>query len=498
MLLFSVTLRGRTAVLRAITLLLLLTYNGQSDVVTLPTVDSANDRCLIDQDASLPPQSSLLQTQRALRSAAIVQTPASVTQLERQEPAQSPIQLFFMKHPYWLLCIILLSILGSLGGMVWAVSWCLDQFEARRWKTGQIGKPWYMDENMVMYVGATALAIWIGIGMFLFTQFVHFYPPLGDARLLTKSEAIYVCVQILTTVGYGDFTPSDTASQACVAAVILVGVVLVATVVTEFLKVLARRTERAIAKFTHRQADAEVDRKKELDDTAHASSEGDDNAAFEEPAMEAQKSLTESRLMEKEKEDQQQAIDERVRMLSDFVYSVAPFALTVLLGTVFFSKYPGEDKSMWQAFYMSCVTLTTVGFGQFTASTEGGKLFSALWMFVGVGATAHMVLSFGNTFLRRHREIQVNQLQYELLAEMDCDGDQRVDKCEFLRFELIRTGLCQKEDIDAIISRFNKLDLDGSGTIDVEDLRAIKHCRVGDRYAASQGIRRLASTRSVA
>jgi Ca2+-binding EF-hand superfamily protein len=274
----------------------------------------------------------------------------------------------------------------------------------------------------------------------------------------------------------------------------------VATVVTEFLKVLARRTERAIAKITHRQADAEVDRRKSLSDIAEASSEGDDNAAFasEEQGMEAQKSFTHSRLMEREQDLQQQAIDERVRMLSDFVYSVAPFALTVMLGTVFFSKYPGEDKSMWQAFYMSCVTLTTVGFGQFTAQTQGGKLFSALWMFIGVGATAHMVLCFGNTFLRRHREIQVNQLQYELLAEMDSDGDQRVDKCEFLRFELIRTGLCEKEDIDSIISRFEKLDMDGSGTIDIEDLKTIKRFKPGYAAAASRGISRLASTRSIA
>jgi potassium channel subfamily K len=369
---------------------------------------------------------------------------------------------------------ISLSILGSLGGMVWVVSWLLDQFEARCWAAGGIGKPWYMDENMVMYVGGGALAMWIGVNMVLFTTVVHFYTPGGETRPLDKFEAIYVCVQIITTVGYGDFTPSDTASQAAVAAIILVGVVLVATVVTEFLKVLARRTERTIHRLTHSQAHSEVERRASLLSIAEASPEADDDIPFTDQV------LTQSMRMDQEVTLRQAELFEettkaRLRMLMDFVNSTAPFVLTVAVGTVFFSKYPGEDKTMWQAFYMSCVTLTTVGFGQFTADTPGGKFFAALWMFVGVGATAHMVLCFGNTFLLRHREIQVDQLRDELFAEMDSDGDQRVDKCEFLRFELIRTGLCEKEFIDSIIARFDKLDVDQSGTIDIEDLRAIKH-----------------------
>jgi hypothetical protein len=250
----------------------------------------------------------------------------------------------------------------------------------------------------------------------------------------------------------------------------------VATVVTEFLKVLARRTERTFARLTHSNAQAEVEKRASLQDIAEASSEGDDSAEFM-PTDDERQDLTASRLVAREDELLEQSLQERWRMVMDFVNSTAPFALSVAVGTVFFSKYPGEEKTIWQAFYMSCVTLTTVGFGQFTAQTQGGKFFSALWMFVGVGATAHMVLCFGNTFLLRHREIQVGQLQNELLAEMDADGDNSVDKCEFLRFELIRTGLCEKEDIDAIISRFNKLDVDRSGTIDIEDLKAIRHIR---------------------
>ena len=34
--------------------------------------------------------------------------------------------------------------------------------------------------------------------------------------------------------------------------------------------------------------------------------------------------------------------------------------------------------------YMSVVTMTTVGFGDFSPQTQGGRIFSMFWIFVGV------------------------------------------------------------------------------------------------------------------
>jgi hypothetical protein len=169
-------------------LLLLAAYDGQSH----EEVDPALDLCWQIKDASSPVQSSLLQKQQALSSSAGLRHPASLTQLGRSRASESPLQIFFGAHPSWLVCIISLSILTALGTMVWLISWLLDQYEARRWASGQIGKPWYMDENMVMYVGGGALAMWIGVSMLLFTTVVHFYTPIGETRSLTNAEAIYV------------------------------------------------------------------------------------------------------------------------------------------------------------------------------------------------------------------------------------------------------------------------------------------------------------------
>ena len=44
----------------------------------------------------------------------------------------------------------------------------------------------------------------------------------------------------------------------------------------------------------------------------------------------------------------------------------------------------GGGLSFGHALYMSVVTMTTVGFGDFSPQTQGGRIFSMFWIFVGV------------------------------------------------------------------------------------------------------------------
>lgn len=407
---------------------------------------------------------------------------ANATEISFQRPKESPLQLFLAKYPAWLVGVAVLGVLSCFVTALMSLTWMLDAFEASRWSSGHVGRPWYMDDGMTMKVGSGALAIWLAVGMFQFTQLVHFKTKDDDVRTLTAIEAIYLCAQIVTTVGYGDLTPVDPAGQVLVASFILLGVVLVGVVFTEMLKALMRKGERAVVHCLVHSSDS-------------AKQDGAGDASTN-PRMSASLAADEALLEEKiAMEMESDDVMEQRRVMMEFLLSMGPFAVCLLIGTLFFHNYPGEDKSIWQAFYMSCVTLTSVGFGAVTPTTQGGQLFAAVWMLVGVGATAHMIISFGNWFLKRHREIQVGQLHMELLNEMDLDGNNSVDKCEFLRFELIRTGLCQKEDIDAILYRFQKLDVDKSGEIDIEDLKKL---RGGVTTAALSSFTDSRQTRAVA
>merc|ERR1719171_2788526 len=75
------------------------------------------------------------------------------------------------------------------------------------------------------------------------------------------------------------------------------------------------------------------------------------------------------------------------------ISSAIVFCGFVLLGTSFFTLYPGENKTAGQGIYMSLITLSTVGFGAFTPTTHGGMVFGAFWMLFGVASLASLVSS---------------------------------------------------------------------------------------------------------
>ena len=68
----------------------------------------------------------------------------------------------------------------------------------------------------------------------------------------------------------------------------------------------------------------------------------------------------------------------------------------VLVGTVVFSLL--EDWSIVDSFYFSVVTATTVGFGDITPDTDAAKLFSVLYIVVGIA----IVGTFLDARLKRH------------------------------------------------------------------------------------------------
>ena len=70
--------------------------------------------------------------------------------------------------------------------------------------------------------------------------------------------------------------------------------------------------------------------------------------------------------------------------------SLAYLVLIILAsGTIFYSTV--EKWSVVDAFYFSVTTLTTVGLGDLAPSTMLGKLFTVLYIFVGIGLIAGFI-----------------------------------------------------------------------------------------------------------
>jgi hypothetical protein len=60
----------------------------------------------------------------------------------------------------------------------------------------------------------------------------------------------------------------------------------------------------------------------------------------------------------------------------------------------------------------------------------------------------------------------------EDFEEFDMDGDGKIEKSEFVLRKLMLMGILHNEDIIRVEKEFDVMDVDGSGEIDMDDLRA--------------------------
>lgn len=74
----------------------------------------------------------------------------------------------------------------------------------------------------------------------------------------------------------------------------------------------------------------------------------------------------------------------------------------VAIGTVTYHYLEGWN---WlDSLYFSTITLTTIGFGDFAPQTDAGKIFTIVYIIVGIG----MILAFVNTVYLHFRDFREN------------------------------------------------------------------------------------------
>jgi len=279
-------------------------------------------------------------------------------------------------------------------------------------------------------------------GIWLFTNLLFFQSSHFDGiRSLTLVECVYLMAQILTTVGYGDITPAKPRAQVFVALYVLCSLLLIANTVSDVANALAdqmweahdENLERAQSGIRSLVTSGPEDR------FYHRSRSGtleDDTLALHSLLAHQVPELPWKSLKRK----------------------LAAWLFFVGLGVAFYCNYPGEQKTIWQSTYFSIITLSTVGFGAFTALTPGGKAFGAFWMLFGsfsllslVGAFTEMMCAIKSREKWRNQKENVHEDEvYKALPE-------RLNLHEFVAFALEYTTLAKRRDLENIQSTFEQL-----------------------------------------
>ena len=121
--------------------------------------------------------------------------------------------------------------------------------------------------------------------------------------------------------------------------------------------------------------------------------------------------------------------DEAFRTLLALVVSL------LLSGTVFFTLV--EGWSVLDSFYFSVTTLTTVGFGDPAPATAAGKIFTIVYIFVGLGVIGGFINVLAkHTFARRMRGTGASEAK---------EGDEELERLSQLRDQ----GIITNEDFEA-------------------------------------------------
>lgn len=294
---------------------------------------------------------------------------------------------------------------------------------------GQFEPIWYHDAPLMSTLLSIAVLLWLLCGIYAFSGL----PFNEDQEPLTTIQAIYVSAQVLTTVGYGDFVPATETGLVIMALYVLFGVSLVATLFGNWISLYLTQSDETADGFTHL-------------------------------VLAVVKCLIGSRYSN--------MID--TRLLRHY-RSITTLILYVIFSTLLWGTLTAEDKTYYEALWMTLITLTTVGFGYYTPVTETGRLIGAIWMLLGWVLMATAISNISALVIGQRRGLSSKASAMKFFEKVTQDPSNkyqgRMDRVNFLAFEMIRSGQ-QDDNITKALAMFDEIDTNHSEYLNYGEFQA--------------------------
>ncbi|XP_008811632.2 two pore potassium channel a [Phoenix dactylifera] len=242
-------------------------------------------------------------------------------------------------------------------------------------------------------------------------------------------DALYFCIVTMTTVGYGDLVPDSVTTKLLACAFVFTGMAIGALLLSRAADYLVEKQEVLIIKALHMHRKV---------GQAHTLKEIESN-----------------------------------RVKYKFYTTTLLLTVLILMGTIFLLKV--EKLNLVDAFYCVCSTITTLGYGDKSFSTKGGRVFAVFWIMTSTICLAQFFLYLAelNTESRQKllaKWVLTRRMTFMDLEAADLDDDGAVGAAEFIIYKLKEMGKITQEDIALVMEEFEELDVDQSGTISNSDL----------------------------
>ncbi|PIN23604.1 hypothetical protein CDL12_03676 [Handroanthus impetiginosus] len=161
----------------------------------------------------------------------------------------------------------------------------------------------------------------------------------------------------------------------------------------------------------------------------------------------------------------------RIRMNVASALSV----VVLCFGIGFIFMHFVEELDWFDSFYLSVISVTTVGYGEKGFSSLTGRIFGSIWLLLSTLSVARAFLYLAEARVEKQHGRMVEWLlgQDMTVAEFlaaDIDNDGFVSKSDYVMYKLKEMGMIPEKVILEICKRFEKLDSGNCGKITLANL----------------------------
>ncbi|EES03480.1 hypothetical protein BDA96_03G289200 [Sorghum bicolor] len=273
-----------------------------------------------------------------------------------------------------------------------------------------------------------SVILYISIGVLVYMTNVEGFKGKSTFKLV---DALYFTIISLCTIGYGDIVPCTTFTKVFTCLFLLVGVRFIDLVLNGLLTNVLDK-QRTVLLST-------------MDDNKL-------NKVFDTYMIDARKKRSRGRMK-------------------------VIFALLVVAGTISICTiivHEVEGLNWIDSFYLSVISVTTVGYGDKSFSTTAGRLTATVCLLVSTLAVAKAFLFLTDLRMdKRNRRttkwILKKKMDNEPLVG-DLDNDPAVSKSDFVIYKLKEMGKIDEKDIKLISDQFDQIEFGKCERIPLADI----------------------------
>ncbi|XP_064939835.1 two-pore potassium channel 3-like [Musa acuminata AAA Group] len=295
------------------------------------------------------------------------------------------------------------------------------------------------------------LVVYLAFGVAVYTFNRHHFTA---AETHPVVDALYFCIVTMCTIGYGDITPTTASAKIFSITFVIIGFGFVDILLSGMVSYVLDLQESLLLSAVTKPE--KVDDKKK-----HKQQQQQDHHHHHHHRHE----IARNYIIDVKKGRM------RIRMKVALALGVVLLCIGLGTGVLRFVERLGWLDS----FYLSVMSVTTVGYGDRAFKTMPGRLFASLWLLVSTLAVARAFLYLAEARIdKRHRKIAKWVLSRDMTVSeflaADIDNNGFVTKSEFVIYKLKEMEKVTETDIMLICNQFDKLDTGKCGKITLSDL----------------------------